>query len=311
MSSAIDSTHKAGMGPAQWRQAGLITAVALGFYAFMRWLPTGSDLSHMDFRVDGTQNSIEFCDPSNPQFIPVVAVASPVAMSVRTAAPPMTGEPVRATVKLQTSGEKPIAPEDLLVVHTRPLHLMLVDPTLTDYQHVHPEPGATAGEWVFEFTPRAAGAYRVFADFTPTATARGLYASADLTVSGAAGREAEAVAEVIDPTYRFTLTPATEALMARVPMDLRFAVTREGGGAVPLEPVMDAYAHLVAFDEARSGFAHLHPVEADLAQRPDLVRPTLNFKITIPNAGRYVIWAQVSIAGKERFVPFWFDVMER
>jgi hypothetical protein len=71
---------------------------------------------------------------------------------------------------------------------------------------------------------------------------------------------------------------------------------------------MGAFAHLVAFDQARSGFAHLHPMETDLNQRPDLKRPELNFKITIPRAGRYVIWAQISLGGRETFVPFWFDV---
>ena len=78
--------------------------------------------------------------------------------------------------------------------------------------------------------------------------------------------------------------------------------------AVPLEPVMGAFAHLVAFDRARSGFAHLHPAQADLTQRPDALHPQLDFKLTIPRAGRYVIWAQVNLAGSERFAPFWFDV---
>jgi hypothetical protein len=71
---------------------------------------------------------------------------------------------------------------------------------------------------------------------------------------------------------------------------------------------MGAFAHLVAFDQARSGFAHLHPMEIDLEKPPDPRQPELNFKITIPRAGRYVIWAQVSLGGRETFVPFWFDV---
>ncbi len=58
----------------------------------------------------------------------------------------------------------------------------------------------------------------------------------------------------------------------------------------------------------RSGFAHLHPMEADVSVAPDAVKPTLSFKITIPTAGRYVIWAQVKLDGRETFVPFWFDV---
>jgi len=73
--------------------------------------------------------------------------------------------------------------------------------------------------------------------------------------------------------------------------------------------VMGAYAHLVAFDEARSGFAHLHPVETDLTKKPDAIRPELSFKIMIPSAGRYVIWAQVNLDGSEVFAPFWFEVV--
>ena len=108
--------------------------------------------------------------------------------------------------------------------------------------------------------------------------------------------------------YRLELVPGTRQIRAGQATDLKFSVTNTGGGEVGLEPVMDAYAHLVAFDTARSGFAHLHPMDADLGVAPDSIKPTLSFKITIPAAGRYVIWAQLKINGREKFVPFWFDV---
>ncbi len=73
---------------------------------------------------------------------------------------------------------------------------------------------------------------------------------------------------------------------------------------------MGAWAHLVAFDLARSGFAHLHPAETDLLKAPAAKNPVLNFKLTIPRAGRYVIWAQVNLAGREEFVPFALEVVE-
>jgi hypothetical protein len=37
---------------------------------------------------------------------------------------------------------------------------------------------------------------------------------------------------------------------------------------------------------------------------PDAKNPVLNFKLTIPSAGRYVVWAQVNLDGSETFVPF-------
>lgn len=295
----------------QRRQIAVITLAAIGVFAVMRWLPTGTNLSHMDFRVDA-KNPIDFCDPLNPQFIPVVAVASPVSMAL--AAPnAAAGSEVAAVITLKTASGKPIAPEDLLVVHTEKLHLLIADPSLTDYQHVHPTPTRTPGEWAFRFTPRFGGTYRIFADFTPAATSRGLYANADLEVAGApaTGTGLHAVAWTAERDgYRFVLTPGATPIRARQPADLRFAITRPDGGPVPLEPVMGAFAHLVAFDETRSGFAHLHPMQPDLTLRPDAVKPTLEFKITIPKPGRYVIWAQVNLAGRETFVPFWFDVVE-
>jgi hypothetical protein len=295
------------------RQFAWITAVAIAVFVVLRLLPTGTNLSHMDFRVDPrATNAIEFCDPLNPQFIPVVAMRSPVAMTVKADTAPAAGQPVEARVTLSTASGKPVAPEDLQVMHTRRLHLLVVDPTLTDYQHVHPEPTRTSGEWKFAFTPQRAGAYRVFADFTPAATMRGLYASADLAVgtSSAAEPPARYLSSMVERDgVRFWLVAAQDVLRAGQPIALLFALDRVDGAAVRLEPVMGAFAHLVAFDEARSGFAHLHPAEADLLQQPDALKPRLNFKLTIPAAGRYVIWAQVKIDGREVFVPFWVEVV--
>lgn len=297
----------------QWKQLGWITAAAIGVYAGLRVLPTGTNLNHMDFRVDPRAgNAIEFCDPLNPQFIPVVAARSPVSMIVAVSAPAASSGLRDATVRLSTTTGKPLVPEDLLVTHTRRLHLLIVDPTLGDYQHVHPEPTKTPGEWHFQFTPRFGGSYRFFADFTPAATGRGLYASADFVVGAGGARREEAEAlrplrEVEVDGYRFALKTAQPA-RAGQPIDLAFTASRADGGAVPLQPVMGAFAHLVAFDAARSGFAHLHPVEADVTKVPDAMRPVLNFKLTIPQPGTYVVWAQVNLGGVERFVPFGLDV---
>jgi len=322
LTSAATSNHS---GSRRWRQSVILTLGAIALFIVVRLLPTGTNLSHLDFRAQG-KNVIEFCDPLNPQFLPVVAVRSPVTMTVTTDGEPAVRQTVHATLGLATSTGKPIGPADLLVAHTQKLHLLIVDPTLVDYQHVHPLPGRRPGEWTFGFTPRLGGRYRLFADFTPAATGRGLYASTDLAVAGpvdpvgdraarpTVGRIAEidhesAGTTIIFDGYRFALTSAAP-LRANRPADLALSVTRTDGGRVPLEPIMGAFAHLVAFDEARTGFAHLHPNETDLARPPDAVAPQLTFKITIPQAGRYVIWAQVKLAGREVFAPFWVELKD-
>jgi hypothetical protein len=294
----------------QWIQMAAITAVSVGLYVGFRLLPIGTNLNHMDFRV-AEGNAIEFCDPANPQFIPVIAVRSPVSMTLTSDAPARAGQPVRVTVRLATSTGKPLAPADLRVEHTRRLHLLLVDPSLDDYQHLHPEPGARPGDWVFEFTPRFGGDYRVFADFVPIATSRGLYAGTDFRVEGPLhptefNRPTQETVE--QSGVRFHLRVAEGTVRAGVTADLIFSVERVDEADVALQPVMDAYAHLVAFDSARGGFAHLHPMDAGLAQALDRRQPTLRFKVTIPEPGPYVVWAQVGLEGRDVFVPFWLNV---
>ena len=298
----------------------VLTGAALALYFTLRWLPTGTNLHHGDFRVDqagGPGSTLEFCDPANPQFLPVVAVRSPVETWLGASGPVRAGVPAEFTLRLATTTGKPIGSIDLLETHTRRLHVMAVDPTLRDYQHVHPEPGAAPGEWVFTLTPRASGTYRFFCDFTPAATARGLYASADLVVAEGAGEELGAPPAAAASTdapltyqsgdYRFTLESSRWPVRSRDRAQLALSIRRVDGGAVQLEEVMGAYAHLVAFDESRSGFAHLHPLQAANAAL-DPKEPRLAFEVTIPSPGRYVIWAQVALDGEERFVPFWIDV---
>ena len=305
----INETARPAVAPYQKYQIVLLTVAALGLYVTVRLLPAGSNVNHMDFRMEG-KGVLEFCDPANPQFIPVVAVRSPIVMTLEPEHAPAKDEPVEMTLTLRTASGKPIGPADLLVAHTRKLHLLVIDPTLTDYQHIHPEPGRREGEWKFSLTPGRAGLYRVFADFTPVATQRGLYASADFAVQGPVATvfaNASAIHQERGYNFELVLPPV---LRAGQPTVLRFRIESQGAvkEPVPLEPVMGAFAHLVTFDETRSGFAHLHPVENDLTKPPDAVHPELSFKLTIPVSGRYVIWAQVNLGGAESFAPFWVDV---
>lgn len=291
----------------QRRQVWGLTIGALVVYVVFHYLPTGTNLSHGDFRLEG-DNVLEFCDPAAPQFLPVTTARSPVAFEV-SPGQIVQGEMTDFTFRLATSTGRPIAPVDLLVSHTRKLHLMVVDPSLTDYQHVHPTPGEVPGEWHVSFAPKYAGTYRVFADFMPAVTARGLYASVDLEVPG----EPESLFHQpnlrhAEGNYRFELRMENGQIRARDATDLTLLIRHENGERVELGEIMGSYAHLVAFDETRSGFAHLHPQETETAVAPDPYAPELEFNITIPNPGLFVIWAQLVLNDAEIFIPFWFEV---
>jgi hypothetical protein len=320
------NADKTEMDGVNWRGAVWITVAAVALYVGFRVLPTGTNLHHLDFQVSGA-GALEMCDPSNPQFIPVVAARSPVRLELRAAdgAAAEVGRESAFVLTLTTSAGKPIGPVDLATVHTRKLHLLVIDPTLTDYQHLHPEPGGKPGEWVFRHTPARAGVYRVFADFTPTATGRGLYSFADYTVgagaadssdtpgTGVATMKTRLGGEAETGPWRFRLATQDGApVRAGKQATLIFTGREISGGEVPMAIVMDAYAHLVGFDMERSGFAHLHPRgerPGDYAvSAPDAREPKLWFDLTIPKAGDYVVWAQVNLEGGERFLPFVMNV---
>ena len=290
------------------RQVLLLTAGAVVLYFAMRALPTGTNLHNTDFNVPG-QGQLEFCDPANPQFIPVTTAKSPVTLTLTGDSPAATGHETHYVLTLKTWNGQDIGPADLLVSQTKKIHLLVADPSLQDYQHIHPEPGAKNGEWTFALTPRLGGHYRVYADFTPAATARSLYAATDLQVSGETSTATPALDWSFEERgYRFQLSAASLPIRARQSSDLTFTVTRIDGGPVPMETVMGAYAHLVVFDSALTGFAHVHPQQTDVSKKPDAFKPSLTFKLMIPNAGRFVIWAEVNLDGRLAFAPFWFDV---
>lgn len=295
----------------QKRQLALATLVAIALFVLARKLPTGANLSHLDFRPPGNgASALQFCDPSNPSFLPVATVPSPVTLTLLGDRAPEQNHPVNFTFILRTASGKAVGPDDLALTHTKLLHLLVIDPSLGDYQHLHPEPGATPGEWRFSMTPRRTGKYLVFADFTPVATGLGLYASADFIVPGAPAPPMRGGGlAVARDGYRYTLASAKPSVRAGEIADLTFTVVRTDGRPVPLGQVMGAYAHLVAFDEARTGFAHLHPDITDPKWKPDPQTPRLAFKVQLPKSGRYMVWAQLNLAGRDELVPFELAVL--
>jgi hypothetical protein len=89
---------------------------------------------------------------------------------------------------------------------------------------------------------------------------------------------------------------------------LTLTMRRMDGRIPELEVIMDAYAHMVAFDFAHQGFAHLHPQELDPSV-PEVSSLQLSFLLNLPDPGWYRVWAQVLVAGKEIFAPFTIEVV--
>lgn len=223
--------------------------------------------------------------------------------------------PARASkVKIKFSRKKdgaPVLPEDLLVVHTERIHLLIVDESLGDYHHIHPTPTDTPGVYEFSMTPHRQGPYRVFADIVPQASNVQEYAVCDLPASKPKGdatfRAGLPTSSMVDGLrFQITWNTASVTIPSKQPVNGLIVVT--GGDGKPfaqLEPLMGTYAHLVAFHEDRQTVLHIHPTGGADPQKPeDRGGPNFTFRLWAPKPGFYRLYVQVKANGKEVYAPF-------
>ena len=238
------------------------------------------------------------------------ASPSTISASIAPAGGLKAGEPTTFTLSLVAKDGKPVTLADLQVAHTEKVHLLVIDPSLTDYHHEHPKPGPTPGAYTFTMTPGKAGAYQVFADLLPVATNQQEYATASFTVTGtptAVDKTANKTATVAG--YTFALQFEEEPPAAGHPHKARMTVTGPGGKPfAKLEPVMGAFAHLVGFSEDRAEIAHIHPLGQEPGTAAERGGPTLEFQTNFATGGYQKLFAQVQIDGKTVFAPFGIEV---
>ena len=203
----------------------------------------------------------------------------------------------------------PLREEDLLVMHTERIHLLIVDPSLDDYHHIHPTPTETPGDYVFTFTPRRDGPYRAWADVVPAESVVQEYVVADMP-SDAGGekltdRQTKLVEVVDGLRYELSFDEKAGPLRVGETFRGRITVTREDGKPfTQLEPIMGAYAHLVGFADDYRTVVHLHPSGNEPKRPEDRGGPTMEFKFYPPVAGFVRFYSQVSVGGESKFAKF-------
>jgi hypothetical protein len=167
--------------------------------------------------------------------------------------------------------------------HDIDLHLIAVRRDLTGFQHVHPDLGAD-GVWRVPLALDP-GAWRLFADFVPTALGEKLTLGADLAVPGEfapAPMPAESLTAEVDG---FTVV-LTGALEPGRESELNLSVSRAGRPVTDLQPYLGAYGHLVALRDGDLAYLHAHPMDEPGGAAP-APGPHVRFATTAPSAGTY------------------------
>lgn len=226
--------------------------------------------------------------------------------------PAKKGDAQTIIIKLTSLEEgKAILLSDLKEAHTKKIHVLIFDQTLTDYQHVHPEPTKEPGIYQFEWTPKNEGVYKLWVDVVPLKTEKEEYIEAALTT---VGKDNKPVDKTLTQNSKaddiwYTLSFETQTLKkGHAVMGSIKIVDAQGHDFKDLEPVMGAYAHIVAIHEDFQTITHVHPMGEEPSKESDRGGPTLSFHLDTKKAGYYKIWLQVQIEGSNVYVPFGVEV---
>lgn len=282
-----------------------LTLLFGALYFILRALPDAQcGFLHYE-EIVNADGSIEFCATNHAGFLDLTRLQYPVEMVISLANESIPGMKQVVTLELFTPGGAPIAPHELAITHTKKMHVMLIDPALQDYHHVHPQADGLNGRYTFEFTPNRAGVYRVLVEIVPLRTRRQVIATGEIAVAGASSavQFANQTQCLVDGVC-FNLRVPSERLRSGSDYRLDLQVSTVDGTVVELQEIMGAKGHMVAFDGAGKGFAHMHPVDSVLAARSAGIEPELAFFFNVPNPGWYRLFAQVQVKGRQLFGHF-------
>jgi hypothetical protein len=152
----------------------------------------------------------------------------------------------------------------------------------------------------------SSGAWRLFADFVPTADGEDHVLGADLAVAGdfaPAPLPAPAATAEVDG-YTVVLTGE---LAAGTEADLQLSVSRDGVPVTDLQPYLGAYGHLVVLRAGDLGYLHVHPLgePGDPSVAPG---PHVEFATTAPTAGDYRVFFEFRLDDVVRTAAFTVEV---
>jgi hypothetical protein len=230
-----------------------------------------------------------------------------VAMRIVPDAPLEAGKPCTAKLTLSYAATgAPLTEDELAVVHTRKLHLFVVDSSLKDYRHIHPEPTGTPGEFRFTFTPAAATGYSAWAEFTLIANNKNhkllseLPAKINRRLPPSIKANSQATHEGL--SYHLTMD---EPLATNKPVIVTAEIRDANGQTInDLEPVMGAFAHLVGFGRDGKTIVHTHPLGKEPESADERGEGKLRFHVEPDFSGPAQFYLQLRHGGKDSYIPF-------
>lgn len=246
-----------------------------------------------------------------------VSTQVPYVIELKPLRPLTLNSPSNIELKVVNPSGEPVKHKNFKVMHGQRIHTLIIDPSLTDYQHIHMRPDDFNGPAVYEFTfvPRQTGDYKLYLDVVDQKN-KHYFLETNFNVPGTAQspnfdrKLAKGSMQSTVQAQGLTFTAETEGpIRAKQHVMLNITVKKDGELFRKLEPTMQAYAHLIGFNADRSKIMHAHPMGEEPRSSNQRGGPNLKFGLEFPTAGNYRMFLQIRVSGKEIFVPFDVSVL--
>ena len=197
---------------------------------------------------------------------------------------------------IDTKNNKLIGDQDLNIAHEKKLHLIIYDPSLQEFQHVHPEFDGTM--WVVDTQFSVDGNYWVWAQGELATDGEEFSASNKLDITG--GTTAWPTPPVLGDQRAGTsglsaIELGKNKLVAGKMAMLDLKMTRTDGTTPQLEPYLGAFAHIIATPVDGDALIHVHPIGTGPSEGM--------LHATFPVAGEYRLWIQFIDDGNLKTIP--------
>lgn len=206
---------------------------------------------------------------------------------------------------------KSMGPDDMAVAHTKKLHLLIIDGSLSDYQHIHPQyDPSKPGTWRFDFAPRFGRTYKVWADVTRPNGGQEYVGTEMVAGDQPAPKPSSAVAtKAAADGLIFSLSFSGPLKVGQGAQgSIAIADGKTGQPFAGLQPIMGAFGHIVAFAGNWNSIEHVHPLGAEPTLETERGGPVIRFHIKPEQAGTLKLFAQIRANGRETIVPFTLTV---
>lgn len=232
----------------------------------------------------------------------------------------VAGEAHPLLLRLTTQDEAPVSSEDLVISHSRRLHLILVDEAGTDFQHLAPEPGNEPGIFRTSFLPASALGYRAWVVAVPAMTRlteilpwtlEGATATDPVAPPTDAGAESYVVEREGVVVRLLGAGPGPLRIRGGTTNLLQVHVSRSDGNPLrELEPLWNAFVHLTLISWDFSSAHQVHAVGGEILSPALRGGPDFAFKLHPPKTGWWRLYLQLRLEGRTLTFPLNLKAVE-